>query len=112
MPGIRALTFAFALSQFFRTCLAVIAPELQHDLGLSPAGFGALSSCFFLAFAVAQIPVGIAFDRWGVGRPTRALTALGRSGVPVYVLHAPGKSPLVMTEILGKDDVRRAVSAL
>ncbi|CAN5355353.1 MFS transporter [soil metagenome] len=87
--GIRALTFAFILSQFFRTCLAVIAPELQHDLGLSPAGFGALSSCFFMAFAVAQIPVGIAFDRYGVGAPTRLLSAVGVVASVLFVV-APG----------------------
>jgi thiol:disulfide interchange protein len=43
---------------------------------------------------------------------TAALTALGRSGVPVYVLHAPGKAPVVLTEILRKDDVRAALSGL
>ncbi len=31
---------------------------------------------------------------------TDALKALGRSGVPVYVLHRPGKAPLVLPEIL------------
>ena len=43
---------------------------------------------------------------------TSALAALGRNGVPVYVLHAPGKSPLVLTEILGKDEVRAALASL
>ncbi|WP_172672225.1 protein-disulfide reductase DsbD family protein [Variovorax paradoxus] len=43
---------------------------------------------------------------------TAALTALGRSGVPVYVLQAPGKAPVVLTEILGKDEVRAALAAL
>jgi thiol:disulfide interchange protein len=43
---------------------------------------------------------------------TAALTALGRSGVPVYVLQAPGKAPVVLTEILGKDEVRAALARL
>ena len=43
---------------------------------------------------------------------TAALTALGRSGVPVYVLQAPGKAPVVLTEILSKDEVRAALAAL
>lgn len=76
-PALVTLSFAFGLSQFYRSCLAVLAPELQQDLQLSSAGFGLLSSSFFLAFALAQIPVGIAFDRYGVGRPTRWLMALG-----------------------------------
>ncbi|MGJ7544853.1 protein-disulfide reductase DsbD family protein [Variovorax sp. LT1R16] len=43
---------------------------------------------------------------------TAALNALGRSGVPVYVLQAPGKPPVVLTEILSKDDVRAALNTL
>ena len=31
---------------------------------------------------------------------TRALAELGRSGVPVYVLHQPGQAPLVLSELL------------
>jgi len=43
---------------------------------------------------------------------TAALTALGRSGVPVYVLQAPGKQPVVLTEILGKNELREALAGL
>ncbi len=43
---------------------------------------------------------------------TQALTALGRSGVPVYVLQAPGKSPLVLSELLTPDAVLKALADL
>jgi thiol:disulfide interchange protein DsbD len=43
---------------------------------------------------------------------TAALTALGRGGVPVYVLHAPGKAPRVLTEILSAREVRAALAGL
>ena len=43
---------------------------------------------------------------------TAALAQLGRSGVPVYVLHAPGKAPVVFSEILGEAELRAAVAAL
>ena len=43
---------------------------------------------------------------------TAALTQLGRSGVPVYVLHAPGKAPVVFSEILSASDLRAALAAL
>ncbi|MDM0019629.1 protein-disulfide reductase DsbD family protein [Variovorax saccharolyticus] len=43
---------------------------------------------------------------------TAALTALGRSGVPVYMLQAPGKPPVVLTEILGKNELREALARL
>ena len=43
---------------------------------------------------------------------TAALAQLGRSGVPVYVLLAPGKAPVVMTEILSVKEVRAALAVL
>ena len=43
---------------------------------------------------------------------TAALAALGRSGVPVYVLHAPGREPVVFSEILNADALRAAVHGL
>lgn len=99
--GIVALSFALSLSQFFRGCLAVIAPELQHDLELSPAGFGALSSCYFLAFGLAQVPVGIAFDRWGVGKPTRWLLALGAVSALLFMVAPSGPLAMVAQAGLG-----------
>ena len=43
---------------------------------------------------------------------TAALAALGRNGVPVYVLYRPGQTPLVMTEILTPGEVRAALATL
>ena len=43
---------------------------------------------------------------------TAALQQLGRSGVPVYVLYAPGKAPVLMSEILTVSDVRALLATL
>ena len=43
---------------------------------------------------------------------TTALSALGRSGVPVYVLYAPGRSPLVLSELLSPHQIHEALAAL
>jgi thiol:disulfide interchange protein len=43
---------------------------------------------------------------------TQALQALGRSGVPVYVLHRPGKAPLLLPEILTQGILQVALSTL
>lgn len=40
---------------------------------------------------------------------TAALAQLGRSGVPVYVLYAPGRAPHVFSEILSVQQVRAAL---
>ena len=34
LPGLAALSVAYVLSQFFRTALAVVAPELAADSGV------------------------------------------------------------------------------
>jgi thiol:disulfide interchange protein/DsbC/DsbD-like thiol-disulfide interchange protein len=41
---------------------------------------------------------------------TAALAKLGRNGVPVYVIYQPGRAPVVLSEILGVDEVRSALS--
>ena len=43
---------------------------------------------------------------------TRALSALGRSGVPVYVLYQAGRAPVILSEILSPADVHAALSGL
>jgi thiol:disulfide interchange protein len=41
---------------------------------------------------------------------TAALAKLGRNGVPVYVIYQPGRAPVVLSEILGVDEVRSALA--
>jgi len=43
---------------------------------------------------------------------TAALSRLGRNGVPVYVFYAPGKSPVVLSEVLSPGEVREAIAKL
>ena len=62
---VATLVAIYVISQFLRNSVAVIAPNLAAELQLSAADLGLLSSAFFLVFAAAQIPVGIALDRFG-----------------------------------------------
>jgi len=43
---------------------------------------------------------------------TAALAQLGRNGVPVYVLHAPGRAPVVFSEVLSASALRAAIASL
>jgi thiol:disulfide interchange protein DsbD len=43
---------------------------------------------------------------------TRALSALGRTGVPVYVLYPPGRKPVLLPEVLQQQTVLEALSSL
>ena len=64
--------------------------------------------------AFAQRKVQLLRADWTRQDPaiTQALHALGRNGVPVYVLYAPGKAPVVMTELLSKSEVLDALHQL
>ena len=43
---------------------------------------------------------------------TAALAALGRNGVPVYVFYRKGSAPVVLSEVLGVEEVLSVVSPL
>jgi len=43
---------------------------------------------------------------------TQALAALGRNGVPVYVLYRPGKEPLLLPEVLQRQTILDALATL
>lgn len=84
LATLAVLTAAYVLSQFFRTALAVVAPEIAQDLALAPSELGVLSSAWFWAFAAAQIPVGVALDRWGPRRTVGVVFATAGVGCAVF----------------------------
>src|SRR5947207_1706731 len=63
-----ALAAIYLVSQFLRNSVGVIAPDLAAEIGLSAGEIGLLSSAFFFAFAAAQLPLGVAIDRYGPKR--------------------------------------------
>lgn len=68
MSTLAVLIFGYLLSQFYRSFLAVIAPELARDVQLDAAWLGTVSAAFFLAFAALQLPIGASLDRFGARR--------------------------------------------
>ncbi|MBW2039538.1 MAG: MFS transporter [Deltaproteobacteria bacterium] len=80
------LSLLFLLSQFYRASSAVIASELMHDLSLTAANLGFLSSVFFYAFALIQIPMGAAMDLFGAKRLILILSFLGIVGAVTFAL--------------------------
>lgn len=88
-PWVRVfLPFAlgYYLSYLLRTVNAVISPALRAEFGLSAADLGLLTSAYFLTFAIAQIPVGIALDRFGPRRVEGVLMVLTALGAASFAL--------------------------
>ena len=80
------LVFAFGyfVSYLFRGVNIGFAPELAHDLGLRAGDLGLLTSLYFLGFAAAQIPAGVALDRYGPRRTDAALLVVAAAGILVF----------------------------
>ena len=76
--------FAFLLSYFFRSANAVIAGDLRAEFGLDAAQLGLMTSAFFAALALAQLPLGVALDRWGPRRVVPAMMLAGAAGALLF----------------------------
>ena len=81
---IGALCAIYVVSQFLRNSVGVIAPDLAAELDLAPQALGMLSSAFFLAFAAAQVPLGVAIDRYGPKTCMLASIGLAVLGCAVF----------------------------
>lgn len=75
---------AYFLSYAFRSINAVIAPDLQADIGLQNADLGLLSSAYFLSFAALQLPLGIWLDKYGPRRTESALLLFAAAGAAIF----------------------------
>jgi MFS family permease len=58
---------AIAINYLDRSTIAIANPQIRAQFHLSAAQFGALQSAWSLAYALAQIPVGLLIDRLGPG---------------------------------------------
>ncbi len=72
------------MSYLYRTVNAVISPQLSQELTLSPASLGFLTSTYFLAFGLAQLPLGMLLDRFGPRRVEPALLGLAALGALLF----------------------------
>lgn len=81
---------AFAVGYFvsygLRSVNAVIAPELTREIGLTAADLGLLTSAYFLAFGLFQLPLGLLLDRFGPRRVEAGLLLVAASGCATFAL--------------------------
>lgn len=74
------------LNQAARTLIATIGPLLALEFSLSATELGLLSATFFFSYALAQLPVGLALDLYGVGRVQRTLALVAAVGFAICAL--------------------------
>jgi MFS family permease len=87
-PRVVWLLLPFALgygvSYFFRNVNAVAGPVLAAEFGLGPGGLGFLTSAYFLAFSLAQVPLGVALDRFGPAKVNTAMLLTAATGAVIF----------------------------
>ena len=74
----------YFLSYLYRTVNAIIGPVLARELGLPDNALGLLTSTYFLAFGLAQLPLGMLLDRFGPRRVEASLLVLAAAGAAVF----------------------------
>lgn len=89
-PGLLTCFLPFAagylISFLFRNVNAVAGPLLAAELELDAAALGTLTSAYFVAFAAAQIPLGVILDRYGPRRVDAALLLSAAAGACIFAL--------------------------
>ncbi|UMR31233.1 MFS transporter [Massilia sp. MB5] len=73
-----------ALSSLLRTVNAIVAPQMMASVALTPAQLGFLTSAYFLAFALFQLPVGVLLDRQGPRRVQCMLLLVAAAGTLAF----------------------------
>ena len=100
------------LSTFFRASSGVIAPELTRDLELTPELLGLASGSFFIALGLAQIPVGMLFDRIGPRRTVGLLSVLAIAGALLHAVAHDGTTLIAARTLLGFGSAASFMSAV
>jgi len=86
-------SLSYVLSQFYRSSIAVISPNLVADLGMDTTGLSIVSASFFYAFAIMQIPIALFLDRIG---PRITMAGLMLVAVGGSLIFAMGNSTAML----------------
>ena len=95
------LCLGYTLSQFLRTSIGVLTPELMNSLQMSHENMGILGGVFFLSFALFQIPSGILLDKFGPRIVMSVVILLAFAGSILFALAENYLSLLVARIFMG-----------
>ncbi|MFD2184952.1 MFS transporter [Rhodoplanes azumiensis] len=101
MALVATLGAGYVVSQFLRNGIAVLAPTLTADLGLSAKDLALVSSVFFFVFVAVQIPLGVAIDRFGPKRVMLAFAGLVIGSTLLFAAAETATELLVARALMG-----------
>ena len=96
-----ALALGHVISNMVRTLPAITADMLGRDLDVTSQGLASLTGTYNLSFALAQIPIGVALDRFGVRRVALVLLAVIILGAVLAALAGGAAGFLLGQVVLG-----------
>lgn len=78
--------FAYFFSALVRGVTATLAPNFSAELGLTAGDLGLLAGAYFFGFAVMQLPLGNALDRFGPRRVLMVFIAVAVLGCAAFAM--------------------------
>ncbi|NYT02946.1 MAG: MFS transporter [Methanosarcinales archaeon] len=74
------LAFAYFFVYFHRVSTAVVSTDMQNTFGVDAASIALLSSAYFYAYTIMQMPAGLLTDSWGPRKTVSIFTLVAAAG--------------------------------
>lgn len=91
----------YFLSYLFRALPSLIGGRIRTDLGLDASVLGLVGAAYFLAFGLAQLPVGMALDRYGPRRVQTVLLLIAGAGAVTFGLGQNAETLIIGRALIG-----------
>jgi MFS family permease len=99
LPIFLAFAAVYFFSALVRAVTATLAPVFSAELGLAAGQLGLLAGAYFLGFALMQLPLGSALDRFGPRRVLLAFVSVAVLGCAAFA-RAQGLPDLLLARLL------------
>ncbi|HEX6144626.1 MAG TPA: MFS transporter [Geminicoccaceae bacterium] len=90
-----------ALAQVHRVGGGVIAPELAARFAVETSTLGLIMAAMYIASALAQVPMGLSYDRFGARRTMAGASLIGLAGTVVFALAGDTAGLIVGRVLIG-----------
>lgn len=91
----------YFLSYLYRALPSLIGDRIRTELSLDAGVLGLVGAAYFLAFGLAQLPVGVALDRFGPRRVQTSLLMIAALGAVIFGLGEDANTLIIGRAMIG-----------
>lgn len=91
----------YFLSYLYRALPSLIGDRVRNDLSLDADVLGLVGAAYFLAFGLAQLPLGMMLDRYGPRRCLAVLMLIAATGAVVFGLGQNAETLIIGRAMIG-----------